>query len=100
MPPGLPAEADEKDAADPEDGGIGDEIGDRGQLAERPQRDRGENDQNTHPPLPLRARVGRVFLELAQEQKRAEDRDRGAMAVFRLGPSQRERVEPVGKDPV
>jgi hypothetical protein len=42
---------------------------------------------------------GRVFLELAQEQKARQDRDQRPVAVFRQAPGRQQRIEPVDEEP-
>jgi hypothetical protein len=92
MPARLPAEADQKQAADPQDRGIGDDVRDIGQLARRADGDGGEDHGHADPAVALRSGFGREFLELAQEQKPREDRDQGPVAVFRQAPRFDQRV--------
>ena len=83
--PARPAEAQEDQSADPDDEGVGDDIGDAGEVAE--DRDgHGQQDDREAGPADLDAVVGRHAAHLAQEHVERQERDDRPMAVFGGGP--------------
>ncbi len=92
----LPAEAGQHDAADPEDEGIGDDIGDPDQIAEDAEDQRGNGSPRcpaSGSPIGAGSRAA-ASAQLAQEEIERDQRDQRPVAVFRRDPGRAQRRSP------
>jgi hypothetical protein len=79
---GLPAETDQQNRSDPQDQAIGNDVADTDHLAAEAERKRQHHQRDPRPAIVHRARIDGHGLELTQEQKCRQHRDKWAMAVF------------------
>ncbi len=93
-----PAETEQEDAAHPQDRRIGDDVGNVGQFAQGSHQQGESHHRHAGPAVVHRTGPFGVFLELAQEQQRRQDRDERPVAVFRKLPGRQKRAQPVGQE--
>ena len=82
-----PAKTGQHHAAGPEDQRIGDDVGDLHEVAEDPQHQREQDQQDARPPVRRGPRGGRgCRAQLAQKEIERDQRNERPMAVFRRRP--------------
>ena len=97
VPPAIPAENGQDDAADPDDEGIGDDVGHPHHVAKR---GKAQTDGQDHQPRPARPRRagGRHSPQFAQEEVKRDQRDQRPVAVLRRRPGAEKRSEAKPED--
>ena len=92
--PLAPAEAEQDDAADPDDERIGDDVVDPRHLTQRAHQQGEAEGRQPRAPIRHRAQLRGMGPKLAQEHQRGEGGNKGAVAVFRQRPGLRQRRQP------